>query len=504
LRSAGNLKHSLPAVSIMTAWALIGALLLTFAVHVWPTGAQDSQFFLPPAVEYRTTGELVHPFWEKADEIDPTGQGRLVYHGFLFPLLVGSLAPSAGYPGVHMVVMCILVAALGLFALAAVRTTRRFPEAPLCGALLGVLAVTGLATALLGLSGRPEPLGMLIILGCFHAMMRLRPGKHWIPAGVALGLLGVTSPLPALLGLVLFALYAHYRFAQRAALIYLVAAGGMALLLVVGIASLWYPYSLPTWIAGLRAHWATTRNLLKDLIHYWFTNPRNSFYGLLYVSAAILGLFSLRHRPIKSKAGFAVSALVLLAVMARYHLYSPGINYNLIVFAPLVYLAVMFTCLEIGRTMRSGRNGAGLRPVLCLLVLGVFLLTSMGFARTLVIFPRFLDHGVTYAEAKQRLADLRAGASGPVLITPALFGLVDDYDNLGVLAMPHHPVPKTYEIVVFAQFGLARQTPPRIDGYRLVEDRFDHEPPRIFGIKVANSNHGYDYAVYRRDPAASG
>jgi hypothetical protein len=132
----------------------------------------------------------------------------------------------------------------------------------------------------------------------------------------------------------------------------------------------------------------------------------------------------------------------------------------------------------------------------------VFIMTSLGFVRTLVTFPEFLRRGVSYTDARTQIEDLRRSASGSILITPAIFGLFDDYDGISVMVLPHHAVPKTHDYVVFSQVGLARQTPPEIEGYVLIEDRFDHRPPRLFGIKVANSTHGYDYAVYQRDSLA--
>ena len=226
---------------------------------------------------------------------------------------------------------------------------------------------------------------------------------------------------------------------------------------------------------------------------------------LILVPALALGLYSLsrRRRPIGSRVGFAVWAAVLAFIVVKFRLYSPGINYNLLVFSPLVYLAVIFICLEISSGVLSGKDAGRLRAALHCVILAAFLLTSLGFVRSLVTFPRFLHNGVSFDEAKDRLKDLRRDASGSVLITPTLFGLVDDYDNMSVMVLPHHAVPKTHEIVVFAQVGLARQTPPQIDGYSLVDDRFDHDAPRIFGVKVANSSHGYAYAVYRRDRGAA-
>jgi hypothetical protein len=181
------------------------------------------------------------------------------------------------------------------------------------------------------------------------------------------------------------------------------------------------------------------------------------------------------------------------------HLYAPGIAYNITAFSPLVYLVVIFTGLEICRGEAARDRVGGLCPVLHVIILAVFLLTSLGFARTLVTFPRFVRGGVKYAEASTRLQDLRETASGSILITPAIFGLFDDYDGLSVMVMPHHRVPKTHEFVVFSQVGLGRQTPPEIEGYVLIEDRFDHDAPRLFGVKVASSPHGYNYAIYRRD-----
>jgi hypothetical protein len=248
----------------------------------------------------------------------------------------------------------------------------------------------------------------------------------------------------------------------------------------------------------MRRAWAATYNVPEKFLHYWFAHPKSSFYGLLYLMALVLGLhaFRLRKQRVRSKVGFLVCAAALAAFVVRCSLYVPRLNYNLLAFAPLVYLVVIFTSLEITQFYRTTKR---LRPALHFFVLVVFLLTAVGFARSLIMFPRHLTNGISYATAKTRLDEIREAASGPVLITPALYGLVDNYDDISVMDMPHYPVPKTYEVVVFAQVGLARQAPLDIDGYRLVENRFDPNAPRVLGVKIANSSHGYEYAVYRRD-----
>jgi hypothetical protein len=487
-------------VSIAAAWAIIAALLVAFAINVWPAGTKDEQFLIPPALEYRSSGELVHPFWQKARDMDPTGEGRLVYHGFLLQLIVGTVALSPGYQGAHMVLMLILVAVLGVFSLAIVQVIRAFPGVPaMHGALLGVSAVAGLPTVLLGLGSRPEPLAMLIVLCAVLVMRRLDLRRQWIPAGIAVGLIGVTSPLPAIVAFVLFALYIHMRLRQRDALAGTVLAAGTATLSALAIVFLWYPFSLLDWLHGLEAHRASLGAPPQGIIYCWFTNPRYSFYGLLFLLAAALGALRLgRHRDrVKSRVGFIVSLAGLVIIVVESKLYTPQILYNLMVFSPLVYVAAIFAGLEICRDEAAAKGARRLCPALTAIIVMVFLATSLGFARTLVTFPAFLQRGVSYAEAKTRFEDLRTNASGSILITPALYGLVYKYDGISVMELPDQPIPKGYEFIMYSQVGVARQTPPEIDGYVLIEDRFDRNAPRIFGVKVANSTHGYDYAIYQ-------
>jgi hypothetical protein len=500
--ASGGLRQHLPAIAVTVTWAVISVMFILFAIHVWPTGGQDSQCMLPPAVEYRSSGELLHPFWQKAKVVDPAGKGRLVFHGFLLQVMAGTFAPATGYPAVHLVVMVIPAVALGFFALALLRVMKRFGEVKgWYKSALGVLAVAGLATVLVGLHSRPEPLTMLFVAAAFCAMTWIDVRRHWIAAGTALGLMAVTSPLPAGLGFIIFAIYIHIRLAQRAALVSLVGAGCLAAALAALITQFWYPYSIADWIGGLRNHWATTFSVPKESINYWFTHPRNSFYGFLYLLALGLGLhaFHRRNWRVRSRVGLLCSVGALAALVVRYCLYVPGLNYNLLVFAPLVYLAVVFTSLEMNQAGPTGTGLKKLRPALNLLILAILMLTTLGFARTLIMFPRFLKDGITYVQAKARLEEIRRSASGSVLIAPAFYVLTDDYQGLSVMEMPHHTVPKTHEIVVFAQVGLGRHTPPQIDGYRLVEDRFDRNVPRLLGVTLGNSCRGYDYAVYKRE-----
>ncbi len=157
----------LPAVAVAATWVAISTLLVFFGIHVWPAGAGDSQFLIPPAVEYRSSGELLHPFYQKAKIFDPAGEGRLVYHGFLLQMIVGSFAPAPGYASAHLVIMVIPAAALGFFALAVVRVIRRFDGvSALYKATLGILATAWPYDCTLGAPRQARAPGDASHLGC--------------------------------------------------------------------------------------------------------------------------------------------------------------------------------------------------------------------------------------------------------------------------------------------------------------------------------------------------
>src|SRR5690242_16927756 len=71
------------------------AIQFISATYIVPMPEIDAVAFVPPAIEYRATGELTNPIYPLAYNTDPTGGSRFVLHAPLFVWLVGSIMPEA-------------------------------------------------------------------------------------------------------------------------------------------------------------------------------------------------------------------------------------------------------------------------------------------------------------------------------------------------------------------------------------------------------------------------
>lgn len=428
-----------------------------------------------------------------AKQIDLTGQRRLLNHGFLHPIVVGAITPKATYRAIIFTIGILQAVTLGLWAWVfwkvAVRFGSNCPGWWSCWVC--VLSMGALATVLVGLHGRPEPFVMLL-LGLAAAVSFVVPPKwHSAVSGVALGLIAASHPVPAvLLGLATLAYRAwHLRFSLWLAdglKVGVAATGGFALALSA------FPYTLAEWLDGC---WRAGASVLARLgdpspLYYWFAVPSATFCAAVLVLGAIaaVALFRRERRGPACSAAFAVTTVLFLFAAWYFGGRAAVRNYNLLAAIPIVY-ALIIACsagLEL-------RQGCGSRAALALISV-VLLLAGAGFYRAVVLFPFFLERGVTYEEARHRLSKLRAEAEGGIALDAAFFVLAEGYDGLRFDDDGY-----TESTFIFLQQANRRlANPPEIKGFDLLEDRFGHRFPTIAGVRLGHSEQGYNYAIYKR------
>ena len=101
-------------LSLTVLWSVLAVLcviLMGEAYYQYPIMDGDAIDFLPHAISYAHHGTLIDPF---AKNFDSTGQGRLVYHGFLMEIVSGKMCPSSTYPALRMVLTSINIASIVL------------------------------------------------------------------------------------------------------------------------------------------------------------------------------------------------------------------------------------------------------------------------------------------------------------------------------------------------------------------------------------------------------
>ena len=484
-------------------WGILAAALLTFAWHCWPVLDGDAINFVPNMVTYANDGSLLNAPSPIAQKVDSMGGGRLIHHGFLYEMVVGKISLLATYPSVIMTMALIEVLSLGACAFVLYRAANvlagGFGWARLA---LVAFGLGGTATALIGLQGRPEPFGILLVASAASLIFLLPWRWHFLAAGGVLGLMAATHPVGTLLCCPIAALYASARCAGRDWFAWL-AKAFLVSLAAFAAALAFYPYHLREWIEGLLRHysivsWHYSSVLAGDrrrALYYWLTVPRATFFGPLFLMSLVSGLWlGWRFRDgIRFKTAFVLSGVAFLIATYFFAVRNPQNSYNLQVFTPLIYGVLIVGTLAWFSPAASPLV-ARYRNLGIFLVLALVALTNLGFLRDVALFPFFLKHGFNYTQARASLQEIRANWPGKIGMTQGLFSLTEDYRNLSFESEPAEEPP----LFVVQQVNSSQLLPWHLKNYELLEDHFSRVTPRCFGVKLGNTVGGYNFAVYRR------
>ena len=121
----GGLKENLPLCIISGLLVLAFSFLASF--KSWPLLDGDAPYFMVPAPEFSEGRGLINPVWIPPldDSVDGVGGRRYIYHGFLYPLLIGRLGAILGGGGAARLtslhwfnLVAALVSAAGVLAFA--------------------------------------------------------------------------------------------------------------------------------------------------------------------------------------------------------------------------------------------------------------------------------------------------------------------------------------------------------------------------------------------------
>ena len=359
------------------------ALAARFLIEVpWllPSPVGDPAYFLTASVNYCRTGFL----GTTAFPIDPTGQARMIWHGFVSPMLFSLLNPNCSATVFYLVLWLIkALTSAAILALARRRGHSLLSTCGLAGFALIAQSVTGF---------RPETLGLLFIVAAELAVEFDLP----VLFGTAIGTLLCTQPTVAgLYGLVF--MIARFKWLwERKWRVGLSGTSAVTLLLM------WYPYSPADLIAGigLQAKLLLGRDE-GGLLWYYVLNSLLPLWGALLLAAWWLA--------------FAKNRLfiALVPVLWFFGPRLPPTYYNLV---PICFALMLLACVW------SSRRAANVLAAFSLLVAvsGLALLT----ARDLLTIATYGD---TFEHTRVSIERLAVGGAnfGPLpyfvaLTNPAL------------------------------------------------------------------------------------
>jgi hypothetical protein len=137
---------------------------------------------------------------------------------------------------------------------------------------------------------------------------------------------------------------------------------------------------------------------------------------------------------------------------------------------------------------------------------------SIGFFREFILFGINLQKGISYKEVRMRFKEIRRNfPDKKIFVSPDFIALTEDYQNNfelfkyqkkdGYLKIENEfPHREEVKDILFVQqvykFYSKNNLPPKIPGFKLVENKFGSFTPNFLGVKLSNSPRGYNYAIY--------
>ena len=468
-----------------------------------PVISVDSIVFLPPAISFHESERLTNPVWAGAPVLDPSGQNRMIYHGFLYPMLVSLLMWRGDWialAGVLAILHAIATLLVGPFLLNFARlwnwklTTR-------CLFLI-LLFVAACANYTQGSLYRPEPLAAIILMLAVLCASRFSLRWHGPIMAIGIGLLGAIDPVIGVFAGLGFGAYAAWRHSASRFWLELAVAGACSLA-VFALCFLWYPYSMAEWFVGTLRMSQSAFAQATGLSMWRLFLANYVYYGCSWMLAATIplsiwcGVRFLRRRlhtqngPASPILFFVMVSLGAL-VQARCILYGPWATYNWLPLMPLAFVPIFY---ELGRMLEIDRARVSHFQRVAFAIL---FLTAVGLFGDLYERAHMLRSGFNLREARERLAQWRTEHPRTLIgLDKNLFALTEDYSGIA-LSRSRQP-PEQVELWVFAQAFTYHQQPPAFAGFQLLENHFNPNRLSLFGIPLWRTERGSGIAIYARD-----
>lgn len=480
---------------IATTALLIAGTFITFGWHTYPAFSGDAPVFIPTAIQL-AAGE------DWANDIHP-----FLYPAPLFPMVVSWLMP-APTPQDAFFTLSIFSAVNVLLCGLVFYRVAVWGGSPLTwyDALLVVGSLGGMATWLVPGSGRPEAFASLLVLTGVVAFLywkkRWRTGWLWVLLGVLLGLMMASSPNGTVLFALLILMFCSLLYQGRQWWRRVGAVLGVPSV-ALGIVLLLYPARVAGMLSGVLAtgyHLLTPAYLVSprySIFYYYVTEPQAFCYGFVLLFS-LGGSMHLLYREWEKVASprRVLFFLTLFLCFAYYTaIRQPNRRYNLLLFASVFFALGIYyvSFLERSGLMRARVTG-GAYVVLAMIA-------AAGFLRNVAVFPIYLRHGTSLKQARaqfEQLGILQGEETEVLAVGPTMWALSEQYGSMRYCTHPERCGEGIKWFIAQQQFSGRKEPRSRIGDYGLKRDFFVPVTPRLFGIKLANSMHGYSFAVYQK------
>jgi hypothetical protein len=438
----------------------------------------DAPAYFSPVVEFSQGRGLTNPTWLPPldDSIDGPGGRRYIYHGFVYPLLIGWLGKLSGggatscLAWMHFFNLIVsLSCAIGVLGF--------FHQQDGFRKILSFILPLFFFALCEAYAGRPEPAVFLLMGLGLIAAQNLRGTLLSCALSFFCALVFLASPAIGVLSVLPFM---AFKISRKEKISFIeVAVGVASFVAALTLCFLFYPYSPIEWFQGVWRHSRINLALPQGqgFLQAWISRAQTPLliftFGVIALLALKCVLQEIRNQTIA--VGYVLSALLFffLIGVGKVAFLKTEASYNAVVWIPL-FLAILLS-VEIKNASRIALLFALILPVL-------------GLVRSsLVLIWQFRPEAVSFYEAQDvMVVKEREGiqiSSGFFLAAPdprqvyfggeATLWRLEQQTNRGVIQ------------------------PPEIPGYRLVKNRFGG-PIRILGLPISRTPGGWEYALYRR------
>lgn len=483
-----TILHFKKQISTVLIVFLAGALAYIQSVNFPFVPFTDAICFLPQAVMF-AQGEGFRNVYQ----FNYLPDGGFIWHGFLFPMVLGGLFKTDTYLKVSLTIAVLNTINILLLAVTLLRFTSKW--SPLPKLLFLAVALLTQIGFLQGLLGRPESLTSLL-LGWGILLWSFKPSLTlYSIIGCIVGLLAVTSPIPAIYASAFFIIGIVFRenLSSRLIRILLLVAAGA--LLAMALSFLFYPYSIEQWFWGMKQH---ANNVIKDpsgnnfalIVRQFFISSGRFMMGFVFAGCWAAAAYLV----LRSNKGNLSIRMLLFLLLALVGILIFRISIKIQYYYIICLFPVAIVCAAVFLSDNNTLFKLSLKICICLSLI----LSSLD-PILLQVGAMLGCRSLPLVDARKMFADDLEMMTGRVTISMDLIVLADRTERLQVLYdyVPKCNEPETDWLVV-QQYCFFYDDPPDYQNFYLVENRFVKKnklPGRLaqwFGVN------GYGYAIYKR------
>jgi hypothetical protein len=492
------------AAILFIAAAVCVLILTAFAWTAYPPPGIDATGLVPAAISKAAGYGFVNPVFQYAWQFDP--EARFVYHGPLYPLLLAATMREPTAIAAMRMIGCVNVLTIILMTLFFCRILWQPNTRASWAPVLTTALCLGLTTSYLSTyNGRPETFAVLVVTAgaCVIPLVwKLR--CEFVFWGIGLGLLAASHPVAFMEILTVFGIYLAGRYSIPGILWRM---GGVLLVaatIFTFVFAFMYPYPFGDWVNGMReSSRVSTGGWAPELIiPRWIFHPDLPCLGIVCLMSAIAFVCVARRNlgQIASQRLFVLGCVVLGVLIFHFAIRVSHRLYNILPLMPLLLGGLIWVAR---RPVPTNVNPRSARQYARFLLL-VLVVSNLGIARELALFPVYLAGGTTLAvERREFSLWSRQHPDGKIGLTNAEWALGENYSRMRVFPSDEYTVGGHPQVryIVHQQYYYHETQPPEFPPFVLQEDHYSHVPVAVFGIPITRTWPGYQFAIYELPPA---